>query len=77
MQAAIQPQQAQALKHAMEQLGNQTVTIDGVEVEACKCYYFSLNPPHVLFNDNCPELLKQDIQAIFNYYQVELPLANS
>jgi len=77
MQAALQPQQAQAIKAAMEELGQQTITVDGAKVEACNCYYFSLNPPHVLFNDNCPEVLKEEIRSIFKYYEVELPLANS
>ena len=77
MEEAIEPGTQQALKAAMDALGNRTVLIDGTEMPACKCYYFSLNPLHVLFNDNCPELLKESIRSIFNHYQVPLPLANS
>lgn len=77
MQAAIEQGRQDAIKGAMEALGNNTVVVDGVVTQACKCYYFSLNPPHVLFNDNCPETLKETIRSIFSYYEVELPLADN
>lgn len=76
MQQKLPQIQEQGIKEAMEELGKQSFIIDGKPLEACQCYYYSLNPPHVLFNDNCPELLKENIRSIFNYYQVELPLAD-
>ena len=76
MEAAIEQGKQDAIKGAMEALGNNTITVDGVETQANRCYYFSLNPPHVLFNDNCPESLKESILSIFSYYDVELPLAD-
>jgi len=77
MQQTTPQLQAQGIKKAMDDLGQQVLIIDGIPMEACKCYYYSLNPPHVLFNDNCPELLKENILSIFSYYQVELPLAGA
>jgi len=74
MQQAIPAPQARAIKQAMDELGRQTVLADGTPIEACQCYYFSLNPLHVLFNDNCPEVLKENIRSIFRYYEIELPL---
>ncbi len=77
MHPVIEPGRKEAVKAAMEELGNRTIIINGVETNACSCYYYSLNPPHVLFNDNCPEMLKEEIRSIFRYFEIELPLANS
>ena len=65
-----------AIMDAMEKLDHQTVEVDGVKLEACKCYHYSLNPVHVLFNDNCPESLKQTIKDIFERNEVALPLSD-
>ena len=64
-----------AIMVAMEKLDHQTIEVRGVKLEACKCYHYSLNPVHVLFNDNCPESLKQDIRDIFERNEVALPLS--
>ncbi len=64
-----------AIKQAMDELDNGNVVVNGMELAACKCYHYSLNPVHVLFNDNCPESLKQRIKEIFERNEVQLPMA--
>jgi len=76
MQQQIEIQQYAAIVDAMEQLNHATVEVDGIKLEACKCYHYSLNPVHVLFNDNCPESLKRNIKQIFEENNVPLPIAD-
>lgn len=76
MQQHINTLQHSAILEALEELNHKTVDINGVKLEACKCYYYSLNPVHVLFNDNCPISLKHEIRAIFEQNDVKLPIAD-
>ena len=76
MQQEIDMKQQWAIMDAMEKLDQETVEMDGIRLEACKCYHYSLNPVHVLFNDNCPDSLKQNIRQIFEENDVPLPIAD-
>jgi hypothetical protein len=37
-----------------------------------QCYMFSLNPPYILFNTNCPDLLREKLLAILRKYFEEI-----
>ena len=45
-------------------LDKDLVQIDGSYLKPSQCYYFDTDPVHMLFNTNCPDNLKQKIQAI-------------
>ena len=56
------------LKAALDELDQEWVEIDGAKVKPSQCYHVDANPPHVLFNTNCPDSLKQKIQEILSHY---------
>lgn len=45
-------------------LDNDSVEVGELRLKPSQCYYFGINPKHVLFNTNCPEQLKEKINAI-------------
>ena len=44
------------------------VSIRGKKVKPSQCYRFDADPVHVLFNTNCPEGLRKQIQSILSKY---------
>ena len=58
------------LKFELGELDRHFVEIDGRQLKPSQCYRFEVDPAHVLFNTNCPEGLKEKIQAILSKYIV-------
>lgn len=56
------------LRDELTALDRETVEIDGARFKPSQCYRLEMNPPHVLFNTNCPEELKQKLQSILSKY---------
>jgi len=56
------------LKDALDGLDSELIDIDGVRLKPSQCYHLGINPPHVMFNTNCPESLKEKVQAIMAKY---------
>ncbi|MET0393457.1 MAG: hypothetical protein ABW019_09970 [Chitinophagaceae bacterium] len=52
----------------LNELDQETVAIDGRAMKPSQCYHFSTDPAHVLFNTNCPDSLKEKVQAILDKY---------
>ncbi len=52
------------IKAELSQLDRQMIEADGVRLKPSQCYHFEADPLHVLFNTNCPDELKQKVQAI-------------
>jgi hypothetical protein len=48
------------------QLDRDLVEADGIRLKPSQCYRFETNPPHVLFNTNCPDALRQKVQDIIS-----------
>lgn len=48
----------------LNELDKEMVTIDGVALKPSQCYHFGTDPVHLLFNINCPERLKEKVNAI-------------
>ena len=48
----------------LNELDNEVVEIDGTALKPSQCYHFETDPVHLLFNTNCPEALKQKVNAI-------------
>lgn len=55
----------------LDQLDNFIININGKRLYPSQCYRFLHDPPHVLFNTNCPAGLTQKIQEIVEKYTVE------
>jgi hypothetical protein len=52
----------------LDELDKSPVEIDGIKLKPSQCYHFNLDPVHVLFNTNCPDTLKQKVEAILSKY---------
>ena len=50
----------------LKELDNELVEIDGTRLKPSQCYHFEADPLHVLFNTNCPDSLKQKVEAILS-----------
>ena len=52
----------------LDRLDQDPVLIDGKKLKPSQCYHFEADPTHVLFNTNCPDELRQKVQAILSKY---------
>jgi hypothetical protein len=64
-------QTASQIKEALSALEREWVQVDGIRMKPSQCYHFEMDPPHVLFNTNCPEDLKEKVESILTRYGVE------
>ena len=53
------------LRMALSELDNTPFYLDGHQIKPSQCYHLELNPPHLLFNTNCPEVIKESVNSIF------------
>lgn len=56
------------LRAELGELDRELVQVDGSMLKPSQCYRLGVDPPHVLFNTNCPDDLKKRIQAILIKY---------
>jgi len=56
------------VKAELGELDRHFVEVDGKRLKPSQCYRFEVDPAHILFNTNCPEGLKQQIQSILTKY---------
>jgi hypothetical protein len=56
------------VKAELNELDRELVDVDGKQLKPSQCYHFDVSPLHVLFNTNCPDSLKQKVQAILSKY---------
>lgn len=56
------------IKEELMTLEEEPINANGVMLKPSQCYHFETNPPHVLFNTNCPPLLRDKIQSILSKY---------
>ena len=59
----------QLIKAELDELNKTYLKIDGGVLHPAACYYFNTNPPHILYNTNCPDILKEKIKAIVSKYR--------
>ena len=52
----------------LDQINEEMVEVDGRLLKAGQCYRYEISPPHILFNTDCPESLKQKISSILTKY---------
>lgn len=48
------------------ELDRQLVQVDGKLLKPSQCFRYETDPLHYMFNTNCPQALKEQVQAIFN-----------
>lgn len=68
MSQPISPALMTKLKAELSQLDTEMVEIEGKSMKPSQCYRLGLNPTHILFNTNCPDAVKQQVQAIMDKY---------
>jgi hypothetical protein len=56
------------LRDDLDKLNRDWMNIEGSNLSAVQCYHFETNPPHFLFNTNCPDLLRQRLITILHKY---------
>jgi len=56
------------IQQELMELENEQVEAEGIFLKPSQCYHFETDPPHVLFNTNCPSSLKEKIQSILSKY---------
>ena len=66
----LSPDMLEKVKAELGELDRHLVEIGGKKLKPSQCYRFEADPAHILFNTNCPEDLKQKIQAILSKYSI-------
>jgi hypothetical protein len=56
------------VKAELGELDRSLVEIDGIKLKPSQCYRFDVDPAHVLFNTNCPDELRKQVQSILSKY---------
>lgn len=59
---------AQLIQRDLEKLNASGIMVDGKPIDPGSCYYFGADPLHVLYNTNCPDMLKKEIEKIITTY---------
>ncbi|MEO7982600.1 MAG: hypothetical protein ABI688_00835 [Bacteroidota bacterium] len=49
----------------LSDLDRNLIYVEGNMVKPSQCFRYETDPLHFMFNTNCPEELKQQVQAIF------------
>jgi hypothetical protein len=68
MSSSIKQEMVDRVKAELGELDREFVHIDGKPLKPSQCYQFHANPTHVLFNTNCPDTLKERVNAIIAKY---------
>ncbi|RYE37338.1 MAG: hypothetical protein EOP48_28915 [Sphingobacteriales bacterium] len=58
----------QKVKAELGELDRSMVEVDGIKLKPSQCYRFDVDPAHVLFNTNCPDELRKQVQSILSKY---------
>jgi len=69
MAVSTQQNDTGLLQEELQQLDEELVLMGDQLVKPSSCYRFSGNPPHVLYNTNCPEALMEKIESILSKYK--------
>jgi hypothetical protein len=53
-----------SLRDDLDLLNKEWRHIEGTPLSATQCYHFETDPPHFLFNLNCPDNLRQELNDL-------------
>jgi hypothetical protein len=56
------------LREELDNLNRNWRDIPGSELSASQCYHFETDPPHFLYNLNCPDNLRHKLSEILHKY---------
>jgi hypothetical protein len=56
------------IKAELEELDKSPIFVNGIVLKPSQCYHYDLDPAHILYNTNCPDLLKEQIEHILAKY---------
>ena len=68
MRKTLRPDTLEKIKFELGELDRSFVRVKGKRFKPSQCYRFIAEPAHLLYNTNCPEDLKQKLQAILSKY---------
>lgn len=68
MDQAYNNEKISRLKTELNELEREWVDIDGIKLKPSQCYRLETDPAHVLFNTNCPDALRERINALLTKY---------
>ncbi len=57
-----------SLRDDLDLLNKEWRDIQGSPLSANQCYYFETDPPHFLFNTNCPDNLRRELNDLLLKY---------
>jgi hypothetical protein len=66
----LSPDMLEKVKAELGELDRHFVEVGGKKIKPSLCYRFEADPAHILYNTNCPDDLKQKIQAILSKYSI-------
>lgn len=66
---AIDRTQHELLLEELDALDREPVEVEGRLMRPSQCYHVSIDPVHVLFNENCPASLKEKVNTILKRYR--------
>ena len=66
----LAPDMLEKVKVELGELDRHFIEIGGKNLKPSQCYRFEADPDHILFNTNCPQDMKQKIQAILSKYSI-------
>jgi hypothetical protein len=56
------------LRDDLDSLNRDWRDIEGSNLSANQCYHFETDPPHFLYNTNCPENLQKKLEVLLQKY---------
>ena len=62
------PQRLIRIQNELRALDEHNIEVGGKQLKPSQCYRVGVSPAHILFNTNCPDSLKQKVQAILLKY---------
>jgi hypothetical protein len=62
----ILKQSIDSLREELDALNRDWRDLEGTELSASQCYHFETDPPHFLYNLNCPDGLRQKLEALLH-----------
>ena len=68
MNELSRPQRLIRIQNELRALDEHNIEIGGKQLKPSQCYRVGVSPAHILFNTNCPDSLKQKVQAILLKY---------
>lgn len=66
---AINRTEHEMLLDELETLDREVIELKGLTMKPSQCYHLSVDPVHILFNENCPEWLKDRVNGILKRYR--------